>query len=287
MPEEIKDVKTEETSTSEQVQEKVEDTTAVSPEQETTEQQPPEQGQAQIEAVDEQGVPYKNRAAEWQRKYHEAVDEERLENVARKVLQEHQQTQQPQREIGVAELEQYAIEHPEARPYVEAEKLKIIQNSFSKITEEKVKEVETKQKNEAMRQQSLNWALNNPRLQDCFSKDIMGNKVWNNQHPLTQMIGVYMNEPDLKKRPDALVIASKLALADFMEAQTNNLQKKVKSTEQSLKKTQKATLIEGSPSQRDVLKNKTKYSKAMDTLRASGSKEALREVLKAKLGIED
>jgi len=115
----------------------------------------------------------------------------------------------------------------------------------------------------------------------------MGRKVFNPMHPLTQLISGYMREPDLQKRPDGLAVASKLALADYMDAQATKSQKKVKVLEQNLKKVQKATLVEGGTTQQDVIKNKTKYSKAMEAFQATGSKEALREVLKAKMGIED
>lgn len=289
MEESERDVNPEESSPSEeQVSEKeVDATTAESPEQKTTEQQSTqEQGQAQDETVDEMGVPWKNRAMEWQRKFQETANEENIRRVANEVLEQQKKHQTQEKEYTIAELEQFAIANPSHRPWVEEQKAIIIQKNVAKITDEKVREVEGKQREALVRQQSEAWVVNHPRLQECMTLDPMGRKVFNPAHPVTQMMGQYMNDPDMKRRPDALVIAAKLALADYMDAQANKSQKKVKTLEQNLKKIQKATLVEGGTSQQDAIKTRTKYSKAMDALQSTGSKEALREVLKAKLGIE-
>jgi len=284
----------EETTTSAQeeasTQEQVEDTTTATPEgQEKTEPtESQEQGKdAQTEAVDERGVPWKNVAMEWQRKFQEVANEESLEKVARKVLEEYQQKQQPQREYTIAELEQFAIEHPQYRPWVEEQKLAILEKRTSRLAEEKVKEVEKKQQEAIIRQQAEQWVTNHPRLQECFVSDPLGRKVWNFQHPLTQLISGYMKEPELQKRPDGLMIATKLALADYMDTQLNNTQKKTKALQQNLKKVQKATLVEGGSPQEDVIKSKSQYQKAFEAFRSTGSKDALKEVLKTKLGIEE
>ncbi|HNX03513.1 MAG TPA: hypothetical protein PLE33_08705 [Candidatus Cloacimonas sp.] len=286
MADEKEVVNTEEATNSEETKEVVKES-AETTSQETTETTEPvtqEQGQAP-EAVDGTGVPWKNRAMEWQRKAQENTSEDNIRKVAQELL--NQQKQQPQeREYSIAELEQFAIDRPDQRPWVEEQKARLIGKNIARITEEKVKEVEKKQKAEATYQQSMQWVNNHPRVQECFIKDPFGRKVWNNQHPLTNLIAMYSNDPDLKNRPDAPVIATKLALADYMDSQSNTTQKKVKSLEQNLKKVQKGTLIEGNASQQDVIKGKTRYSKAMENLHSTGTKEALREVLKAKLGIE-
>ena len=288
MADEKEVVNTEQSTSSEETKEVVKDAGEATPPEktETTETDSPEQGKAEVEAVDERGVPYKNVAAEWQRKFQEVANEENIRRVAQEVLSQQKQQQPQERVYSIEELEQFAIDRPEQRPWVEAQKAKLIGSQIAEITEKKVKEVRAEESAKIKMQQSLDWVWNHPRTQECFSKDPFGRKVWNNNHPLTQMIAMYSNDPDLKNRPDAPIIATKLALADYMDSQTTNLQKKVKKTEQDLKKVQKGTLVEGGASQQDVIKGKTKYSKAMENLQSTGSKEALREVLKAKLGIE-
>lgn len=288
MADEKEVVNTEEATNSEETKDVVKDPAETTTQEttETTETDNPEQGKAQeVEAVDETGVPWKNRAMEWQRKAQENTSEENIRKVAQEVLS--QQKQQPQERVySIEELEQFAIENPNQRPWVEAQKAKLIGSQIAEITEKKVKQVRDEEAAKVKRQQSIDWVFNHPRTQECFIKDPFGNKVWNNQHPLTNLIAMYSNDPDLKNRADGAVIATKLALADYMDSQATNLQKKARKTEQELRKVQKGTLVEGNASQQDVIKGKTKYSKAMENLHATGSKEALKEVLKAKLGIE-
>ena len=273
------------TTTEQQADTQVGDTTTATPEQETTETQTtPESGQTQKEDVDERGVPWKNVAMEWQRKFQENTNEETLERVARRVLEEKKQPQQP--EYSISQLELYKLQNadnPQAVAWAEEQKAELLGKRFEKIAEDKAKAVEKKQTETVRRQQAETWVLNHPRLQECFVPNQFGQKVWNNMHPLTQMIGMNMNDPDLRNRPDALQIAAKLALADYMEMQQPQTQKKVKTLQQSLKKAQKQTFVEGDSTQRDAIKNKTAYNKAFDAFRTTGSKESLAEVLREKL----
>jgi len=277
MPKENEDVELEESSASEQEQaseETAEETAAASPEQETTEDsqeqsQTQKQGDASKtagDALDEFGIPWKNRAMEWQRKFHETT-----ESIPKMVEEALSKNQPKQHQYTIAQLEQYAIENPEYRPWVEEEKAKIIQSNVAKLAEDRFKEVEVKQKADSVRQQSWQWATNHPRLQECFATNPMGQKAWNPQHPLTQMISVYMQEPDLKARPDALMLASKLALADYLDFQNSQNQGKTKKLQQSLKKVQKQTFVEGSGTK--PVAGKTSFQKARERLAQTGSKQ--------------
>lgn len=280
MPEEIKDVNPEESSASETVVENAEATATEATAQETTEA--PEQ--VKPDEVDERGVPWKNVAMEWQRKFQETANEEALERVARKVVQESKQPQE--QEYSISQLELYKLQNadnPNAVAWAEERKAEVLQKRFAAVAEEKANAVEKRQTEGIKRQQAETWVFNNPRLQECFIPTPTGQKVWNNMHPLTQMIGMNMQDPDLKKRPDALAIAAKLALADYAEMQQPQTQKKVKTLQQNLRKVQKQTLVEDGSTQTDVIKNKTAYSKAFDAFRATGSKESLAEVLREKM----
>jgi hypothetical protein len=193
------------------------------------------------------------------------------------------QTTPTQQQPTISQLEQFAMERPDQRPWVEEEKAKIVQQGFMKLTEEKVKEVEVKQRAETVRNQSVNWAFNHPRLQECFTKDGLGNKVWNESHPLTQMIGKNLSDPDLKKRPDSLVIATKLALADYMDSQASISQRKVKVLQQNLKKVQRGTMIEGG-GQTATKVVKDEFSRAKEALIGNkANKDAAHTAVKAYL----
>jgi len=275
-------VNTEESATSEQeVVKEVEQTTTPdeTTTQEVTEQPQEESKPQQFSPVDEKGVPWVNRYHESERKSRELL--ENLETKMGEILSK--QTTPAQKEPTISELEQFALERPEQRPWVEEQKAIKIGKDIARITEEKVKEVETKQRAEIVRQQSINWVYNHPRLQECFVKDPFGNKVWNKEHPLTRMIGVYSNDPDIKNRPNGAVIATKLALADYMDSQDNVSQKKVKVLQQNLKKVQKGTMIEGS-GQQATKSTKDEFTRAKEVLMGKvGNKDAATNAVKAYL----
>lgn len=277
---------TEDSSTpEEQVQENAEDTATASPEQETTEEQPetPAQGEAQPEAVDETGVPWKNRAMEWQRKLQEVASEEAIERVARKLIQE---TSKPQeREYTISELEQYAIQHPEYRPWVEEQKAKIIQKQVAQVTDERVRAIE--QKNEAAARRQHAYQYVSTAYPECFVRDAMGNMQWNNSHPMTQYIGALMRDKRFSEDPEGLAGAADIAYARVVRSQQEQSKKKVKTLQQNLKKVQRGAMISGGGTQQDSIKGKTGYKKAMDAFYSTGTRESLKEVLKEKLGIKE
>jgi hypothetical protein len=283
MPEAQEDVNPEESSTSEQevVKESVEQetTTEETTTQETTEQTQEESKPQQFSPVDEKGVPWVNRYHESERKAQDLINN--LETKMGEILSK--QTTPAQREYTIGELEQFAIDRPDQRPWVEEQKAKVIGKDIARITEEKVKEVEVKQKSELVRQQSMQWVSNHPRLQECFIKDPFGNKTWNNSHPLTQMIAAYSNDPDIKNRPNGAVIATKLALADYMDSQDTASQKKVKVLQQNLKKVQKGQQIEGG-GQTATKVIKDEFTRAKENLKTKiGNKDAAQEAVKAYL----
>lgn len=284
MADEAQDVNAVEPSATENevVKEEVGQTTT--PEETTTQEvtgQPQEESKPQqFSPVDEKGVPWVNRYHESERKSRELL--ENLETKMGEILSK-QNTQSQPKEYTISEIEKFAMENPEHRPWAEEQKARLIGKEIARITEEKVKEVEVKQRSENIRNQSVNWAFNHPRLQECFMQDPYGNKVWNNEHPLTRMIGANLNDPDLKRRPDALVIATKLALSDYMDSQINTTQKKVKTLQQNLKKVQKATMSEGGGT--NATKSvKDEFTKAKELLMSkSGNKDAAGLAVKAYL----
>lgn len=281
MPEPQEDVNPEESSTSEDVvkEEAEPSATEESTPQETTEQPQEESKPQQFSPVDEKGVPWVNRYHESERK-----SQELLNNLETKMGEILSKTNTPTpRDYTIGELEQYAIDRPDQRPWVEEQKARIIGKDIARITEEKVKEVETKQKAEVTRQQSMQWVSNHPRLQECFARDPFGNKTWNQSHPLTQMIARYSNDPDIKNRPNGAVIATKLALADYMDSQDNNAKQQVKVLKQNLKKVQKGTMIEGGGQQASKT-TKDEFTKAKEALMGKpGNKDFAHNVVKAYL----
>ena len=295
MPEPKKDVEgASESSAEEQVKEEVvkqegAESTEQSTEQESqesteqsTEQESQETGQSQPapEAVDEYGVPYKNRAMEWQRKAAEMA-----ENLP-KLIQEQlaQARQQPQeRQYTIEELESWALDHPEARPQVEAQKARIIQEQIGRDTEQRIKASESKREGEIKRQTAYQYV--NKTYPEMFTKDALGNSQWNNQHPMTQQLGYIMQDKRFANDPEGLMAAADIAFARYSRMQLPQNQKKVKVLQQQVKKIQQKTLLEGAGQSGDT-QRKSNFQKAKAEFVRTGSKEsgstAIREYLKEK-----
>jgi hypothetical protein len=147
MADEVKDVNTAESSNADEVvNQEAETETAVQeqPTEETNEQsKTPSPSEGISGDVDEFGVPWKNRAMEWQRKFQENT--ENLPRMIEEALAKNQAQPQKQQHT-IAELEAYALQNPQYRPWVEEEKAKIIQNQVAKVTEEKVREIDNRNK---------------------------------------------------------------------------------------------------------------------------------------------
>jgi len=220
---------------------------------EETQLSTPAEGASEVqEEVDEKGVPWKNRAMEFQRKFENATNQinaiqgklpELIEQSVRQATTKVQEESTPK--YTISQLEAFAQENPEQRPWVEEQKALIIQNKVIEATQAQYQKTEKEKQNQVVRQQSEQWVFNKPKFQECFMTDPMGRKVWNPNHPLTQMIGMYMNEPDVKARPDALLVAAKLAYADYMDVAIPQTQKVVKDLKRQTKRLEKQTLVEG------------------------------------------
>ena len=288
MAEEVKDVNASESSTEEQVVEKpAEETAAAETTQPETTGQPTEEtvtqeeSKPQYEAVDEFGVPYKNRAMEWQRKTAELT--ERLPQLIQEAVAKGQGQTSQERQYSISELEAYAIQHPEYRPWVEEQKSKILQEQVGKVAEEKVREIEQKRTAEIKKAQSFQYVKQ--IYPEMFITDPLGNAVWNNQHPLTQQVGIIMQDPRFANDPDGLMAAADIAFARLSRIQNTNTQKKVKTLKQNLRKVQKQTLVEGA-GVKSTAPARSERQKALEKLAKTGSiedaKSAIGEILKLR-----
>jgi len=283
MEKEKEEVKqTDETSTAEQEvvkEEEQETSTEETTTQETTEQtQEESKPQKQDSTVDEKGVPWMNRYYESERK-----SKELIENLDTKIseLLNKQTTQAQQREYSIAELEQFAIQSPEHRPWVEEQKAQVIQKNVSKITQREIQAVEDKKTAEIKRRDSYNYVVQS--YPECFVRDNLGNLMWNNQNPIVQQMGYIMNDPRFKNDPEGLVGAADMAAGRVFRMQNAQNQTKVKSLQNNIKKIQKGTMSEGSGKQA-VKVAKDEFAVAKEALLSKrNDKDAARVAVKAYL----
>jgi len=245
MPEEVVDPEAstpseEEVVNPEEVQPSVQPTTVEEPTE-----QPVEEGQPQtVPALDETGVPWMNRAREWERKHREFTGN--LENKLDELLEKRQAETAPKQYTlkDIPWLEKWAKENPEyemkARETIEEIRLQ----EQAKILDEKVKVVQKEQQDGVRRQQAYSYVATN--YPDCFVQNPMGGLQWNNQAPLTQLIGQIMQDKRFANDPEGIMAAADIAYGRLSRFQQGKNKSKVRTLQQSLKKVQKQTLVEGS-----------------------------------------
>lgn len=256
----------------------------VAEEQTTTEQTQEVKTQPQqtlYEPMDERGIPWKNRAMEAERKANE------IPQIIRQTVEELTQSQQKPK-YTIEQLEQYAIENPQHRPWVEAQKATLIQENLKVVLKGEMEAKERQTQEIAVRQQSEQWVVAHPKFKDCFVTDAGGRKSWNMANPLTHVIGNYLNQVDpatgklVKDRPDGLVVAAKMAYADHslnMEPQTI---KKVTQLQKDLRKSQKSQMIPAGNAQSTVV-TKSNVRKSLDNYNKSYNKSDIQAATKSFL----
>lgn len=277
------DVKPEETEAStvseeQDVKQESQETTEDTSTQETLETKETQEESQPQEALDERGVPWRNVAAEKQRKLDELA--ERLPQIIEDKLSHFGEKKEQKR--SVSELEAFAQQSPEYRPWVEEEKAKLQREEFVKITDERLKKADEKRSDDLKKQQSLNYAMQT--YPQCFLKDNKGNVVgWNNNDPLTKEVGVLMRDKRLSNQPEGLMIAVDVAFARSMRTQMQQSKEKEKGLKSEVKELQKKTMIEGEGVNSAEL---PLAKKAIERLKDSGSlkdaQAAVSEIFKSR-----
>jgi hypothetical protein len=251
------------------------------PETETAQSLPA--GQQSYDAVDEFGVPYKNRAFEWKRKHEETIDKlpSLIEEAVKSSVQQYGQA--PQRKYTVAELESFAQQSPEHRPWVEEQKSLLLREQLTNEFEQRIKAVETKKETETRKQQAFGYVAST--YPEVFVRNQNGQIMGiNNQSPMAQQINVLMSDPRFANDPEGLMAAADIAYARVSRSQQGiNLMKEQK-LKAEVKHLQKQTMVEGGA--RQGVQAIPEYRKAIDKAKQSGSlrdtAEALKAIAKAK-----
>lgn len=264
----------------------VETQEAVTPETTATQEQtiPADEGKTQTEAiepVDESGVPWKNRAFEWQRKTQELS--EKLPEIIQGELQKFKENlQQPQqKKYTIAELEAFAQQSPEYKPWVEEQKAKLLQEQIlSSVKEElKAKDVETRKLTQKQQAEAAVYR----QFPNMFTKDIQGNVNWNPNDPMTQRVAMYLGDAELRNHPRGLEVAAKMAYADMAMSGIPIQTKKEQAIKTQLKSLEKRVMTEGGG--KPVTQSTTPLRKNLDRLAQTGNlsdaKAAVAEYFKA------
>ncbi len=281
---EERDVKQEELEqSSANSQEGVETEESTQP-QETSEQEqaaeqgtqtPPGEGQ---EPVDSAGVPWKNRAMEYRRKY-EDVDKkltalgEKLDTISSGQKQQYTPEQ----------LEMYAqqADNPTHAQWAvdEARRLRAQQQQqeTASIVERKLTEFQQKQQQEIAKQQTYTQVV--ARYPELVRKDQSGNVLgWNPRSPMYQRINQYLQDPELRSNPRGLRVAAALAHEDIALSRGQKTAAQVDKQKQEIKNLQKKTLTEGGGASQQ--QSVSPARDAIERLRQTGSKKDATEAMK-------
>lgn len=235
----------------------------------TTETQDPQTvvSSPQAEATDEFGVPWKNRAYEHKRKQEELA--ERLPTLIKDAVSQsigQHQTQQ----YSIEQLEAFATqtENPAYQTWAKGEIRKLEKDEQAKVVRGELQKWTSQRQAEDVARQSYDYVKKT--YPEAFQRDAQGNVLrWNNNHPLTNMIGELMRNPDLKNRPDALVIASDIAYGRYARIHGATSQQKTQALKREVKNLQKGTLVEGGG--RDTTPSVPAHRAAIDRLKQTGS----------------
>ena len=241
------------------------------------------------EAVDEFGVPWKNRYMEQRRKNDEVIDKlpQIIDEKLSKVTQ--QQPQQPQ--YTYEQLEAYKLQNisdPNVVAWATGEQRKMSQAENKKLFEEVVGSREKVNKVELQKQGALTYVQN--EYPDAFQHDTQGRPIaWNESSPITQQIRTLMQRPDLANHPEGLAAAADIAYGRVAKSQIPALQKNVQQVKADVKQAQKASLTEGAG--RRVILSEPPQQTALNNLRKTGSTQdatqAIGAILRAKGMIVD
>lgn len=232
---------------------------AVPDQQQVVETPKPAEPQAVNLDVDEFGVPWKNRAMEFKRKF------ETIEQKIDKLSTGYQQPKQ----YSVEELEAFAetTDNPQHKIWAKSQIREIEKKEYAKVAEESVNKWKQEQEVERTKAQVFQSVL--ARNPDVAIKDQNGNFVGFNQNsPIFQRMNQYMNNPEIANHPRGLEIAEAFAIRDLNIAQAPKVAQALVNKESEIKNLQKKTLIEGGGQPVPAANPK---SAAMDRLKQSGS----------------
>lgn len=276
MPEEISDVNPAESSGAEQVVEGAESTTA---EQVDQSQEAASTQEVKTEVETKPDRPEINYAMEAARKASEALE------AVRQLQQQQQEvrTQPAEPKYSKAQLRAFAESTQDASQKVWAlEEIDKLDKSERQSEMRQIFEGQQKKSQEEMqRSQSSNFVAQN--FPECFVRDAQGNVAgWDNNSPLTQKIGEYMQNPLLAQSPQGLIAAAKMAAFDLGVSMNRKLATKITATTAQLRKEQKKQLISGSGTPVQQGSGKTTIAKLAEQYQKTGDRNTFKELARAR-----
>jgi hypothetical protein len=228
--------------------------------------------------VDEYGVPWKNRAMEWKRKSEETI--EKMPNlIDEAVKNSFQQYGKPQeKKYTIEELEQFAQNQPEHRPWVEQQKAQVIKEGVIKEVEDKFKAQDYEREAQKLKAQTFGYVAQT--YPDVFVRNQQGQVVgMNEKNPMVNEINTLMKDPRLARDPEGFAFAADIAYARINRMNQGVIQQKENKLKAEVKHLQKQTLVESGS--RSNVQAVPAHRVALDKAKQTGNLKDVQAALKA------
>lgn len=191
---------------------------------------------------DDEGVPLQNRALQYKRMLENK--EKQQEEILQKLDTIGSAKQTPQ--YTEDELESFAAstDNEAHRAWALKETRKLREDRTASIVRNELGKFQEQQTVAQTRQSALNQVIT--RYPDAFLRNQAGQTLgWNEQSPLTQRMGQYLTNPEIKNNPNGLMVAAALAYSDISLGQKVKTQQKTQALQNEVKTLQRKTLVEG------------------------------------------
>ena len=236
--------------------------------------QPQEVDNADVKETPESRDDYwKNKSYELDRKLNNLTAE--LPKIIEDNIVKATSNKQQEKKYSIAELEAYAIENPEHRPWVEEQKESIRKEEWAKMLRADKEE----QQKVFLKQQVEARVLSNPKYADAFVKQ-GGQTLFNPQSELAQRMHSYMNDSRLNSQPDALEIAAKLAYADYIDNQVKDKEVKITNVKRQNAVLKQKTMADGGGTN-DNTPVRSEFDVAKERLAKTGNRKDAEAAIKA------
>lgn len=237
------------------------------------------------EAVDETGVPWKNRAVEASRKLNE------IQSVVKETIEATLQNQQKKQEYTkehIPQLRQYAQDHPEHAVWVDQQIEEIRSRDVANLVKTELTSFQKGQQDAQTRHQAETWITSDPVFKTCFVDTPTG-KVWNQTDPLAQHMMQILNSPDpmtgklVKDRPDALYVAADMAYGRFARMNLVKGNTQVTKLRKDLARVQKVTNVVSPGKDAPAGTPRSPVKKALENYNKTYSKNDIQEATRQHL----
>lgn len=216
---------------------------------------------------------WKNKSYELDRKLNNLTND--LPRIIEENITKATSNKTEQKKFTIAELEAYAIENPEHRPWVEEQKEQLRKDEWRNM----LLADKAEQQRAIQKQQTEARVIANPKYSEAFVNQ-NGQVLLNPQSELAQRIHSYMNDSRLNNQPDALEIAAKLAYADYIDYQVKDKDVKITNVKRQNAVLKQKTMADGG-GVNDTAPVRSDFDVARERLSQTGNRKDAEAAIKA------